>query len=331
MHFVRPALRVSYRRIPRRSPTTALSINQTTRTLSTEKSSKPYIPPDSRGSIERIQHSLPHPKSPTFFSGRSNYLDNLYSLEKHLHKYTALLHSAHITPLPQAATHHVGNIPSYWRDLPGMYQILGKGLKETQYRRLIGVLQALNRLRHLAKLGGRDEIAESIMGVIGMYERGDKRAATESGKEGSRKRPKIDEVGRVYALGRRKTSSARVWVIPIQNDQETKPAPKGGRIPVIPVTPSQILVNSLPVSQYFTHSSDRERAFRPLKLTGLLTAYNVFCLVRGGGTRGQAEAIAMGISRALAELEPSVKGIIRQGKCFPNWLTVESWILAMVY
>jgi ribosomal protein S9 len=211
-----------------------------------------------------------------------------------------------------------------------MYQILGRGLKETQYRRLIGVLQGLNRLRHLAKLGGRDEIAESIMGVIGMYERGDKRAAKESGTEGGRKRPKIDEVGRVYALGRRKTSSARVWVIPIQNNQETKSAARGGQKIAIPVTPAQILINSLPVSQYFTHSSDRERVFRPLKLTGLLTAYNVFCLVRGGGTTGQAEAIAMGLSRALAELEPGVKGIIRQGKCFPNWLTIEIWILAIV-
>jgi ribosomal protein S9 len=195
-----------------------------------------------------------------------------------------------------------------------MYQILGRGLKETQYRRLIGVLQSLNRLRHLAKLGGRNEIADSIMAVIGMYERGEKRAAKEGGSEGARKRAKIDEVGRVYALGRRKTSSARVWVIPIQKHPEAKQAAKGGKGGEAPVTPSQILINSLPVSQYFTHTSDRERVFRPLKLTGLLTAYNVFCLVRGGGTTGQAEAVAMGLSRALAELEPGVKGIIRQGE-----------------
>lgn len=188
-----------------------------------------------------------------------------------------------------------------------MYQILGVSLKETQYRRLLGVLNGLNKLRHLAVLCGREDVAKDIMNVIGMYERGEKRAEKESGKEGSRKKPKMDEYGRVYALGRRKTSSARVWVIPTQDIPESTTGEPS-------VTPSQILVNSLPVGQYFTHTSDREKVFRPLKLTGLLTAYNVFCLVRGGGTTGQAEAIAMGLSRALAELEPGAKGIIRQGE-----------------
>ena len=238
-------------------------------------------------------------------------------LERHLFKFTRTLHSLHITPLPAAASHAVGPIPSYWRDLKGMYQILGKGIKETQYRRLINLLSELNKLRHLAALGGQEQVAKEIMEVIAKYEKGDRREAVESGLESGRKRPKIDEFGRVYALGRRKTSSARVWVVPIQANSSSNArdgnAKKQGMVE-LPIQPAQILVNALPAATYFTHAADRERVFRPLKLTGLLTSYNVFCLVRGGGTTGQAEAIAMGVSRALQVLDPAVKGIVRQGK-----------------
>jgi small subunit ribosomal protein S9 len=73
------------------------------------------------------------------------------------------------------------------------------------------------------------------------------------------------------------------------------------------------MVNGLPAATYFQNTADRERVFRPLQLTGLLTAYNVFALVRGGGSTGQSEAIAMGLARCLKILEPSVKSII--GRC----------------
>ncbi|KIM22333.1 hypothetical protein M408DRAFT_79169 [Serendipita vermifera MAFF 305830] len=319
MYFLRPALRVSFRRIQRPQTTTYRTFATESPTSNTT-SNKSFVPPDAK--IYRGAPALPHPPSPTYFSGRSTYLDNLYTLERHLHNFSSTLHKLHITPLPRAASHAVGPVPSYWRDLNGMYQILGKGIKETQYRRLINVLGELNRLRHLAVLGGEQTVAAEIMAVIGKYERGDRRERVESGTEGGRKKPKIDEHGRVYALGKRKTSSARVWIVPIQS---TSPGTASGSGPTegslkkwnastLPVQPAQILVNGVPAATYFTHSADRERVFRPLKLTGLLTSYNVFCLARGGGTTGQAEAIAMGISRTLQVLEPGAKGIIRQGK-----------------
>jgi small subunit ribosomal protein S9 len=208
-------------------------------------------------------------------------------------------------PLPKAATHQLGPIPSYWRTVGDMDQLIGKGIRETQYRRLIAVLGQLNRLKRIAELGGAKDIAKSIQEVIGPFERPNK-DVLQTRKSG-RHKPVPDEYGRAYALGRRKTSSARVWVIPIQPSTQLDAQDTG----IVPT--SQILVNGISLARYFTHVTDRERAYRPLKLTGTLSAYNVFALVRGGGTMAQAEAIALGVSKALQVLEPSVSDILKQG------------------
>lgn len=60
-------------------------------------------------------------------------------------------------------------------------------------------------------------------------------------------------------------------------------------------------------------NADRERVIRPLQLAGLLGAFNVFALVRGGGTSGQSGAVSLGIARALAAHEPDTQNILRKG------------------
>ncbi|KAG8803060.1 37S ribosomal protein S9, mitochondrial [Serendipita sp. 399] len=288
---LRPALRVTFKRIPRRS-------------LATE--ARGFVPPEAPRKLLPAFGGLPKPDSPTFFSGRSVYLDNVYNLEKRLNFFTSTMHKAHIMPLPKAAQHHVGPVPSYWRDVQGMYQILGKTIRESQYRRLIGLLSQLNRLRRIAAICGRKDIEAQITEVIEPYEKPNK-ADLEAQKTG-RKRPVPDESGRVYAVGRRKTSSARVWMIKIQPEAYLEASDKGA----VPV--ASCLVNGIPAARYFTHVADRERVFRPLKLTGLLSSYNIFCLTRGGGTTGQAEAIAVAMAKALEVLEPSIKPILKQGE-----------------
>ncbi|KAG8752039.1 37S ribosomal protein S9, mitochondrial [Serendipita sp. 396] len=286
-----PALRIAFKRIPRRY-------------LATEARS--FVPPEAPKKLIRAYEGLPKPDSPTFFSGRSLYLDNIYNLEKRLNLFTSMMHKAHIMPLPKAAEHQVGPVPSYWRDANGMYQILGKAIRESQYRRLIGLLSQLNRLRRIAAICERKDIEKQITEIIEPYEKPNK-AILEAQKTG-RKRALPDENGRVYGIGRRKTSSARVWMIKIQPEAYSDASDKG----TVPV--ASCLVNGIPAARYFTHISDRERVFRPLKLTGLLSSYNVFCLVRGGGTTGQAEAIAVGMAKALEVLEPSIKPILKQGE-----------------
>ena len=288
---VRPALRVAFKRVPRRT-----MVTETT----------PFVPPESTKRMVRGRGPIqPMPESPTFFSGHSTYLDRVYNLEKQLNEFTSLMHRAHITPLPKVAEHHIGPVQSYWRDAEGMYQILGKAIKGTQYRRLISVLTQLNKLRRVASLCGREDIAQRIEKIVATYEKPNK-AALESLTKG-RKRPEPDEFGRVYALGRRKTSSARVWVIKVQDGEYLKASDR------LTVPVASCIVNGIPAAQYFTHVVDRERLFKPLKLTGLLSSYNVFAIVRGGGTTGQAEAIAVGMAKALEILEPSAIPIIKQG------------------
>ncbi|KDN46219.1 hypothetical protein RSAG8_04446, partial [Rhizoctonia solani AG-8 WAC10335] len=130
---------------------------------------------------------------------------------------------------------------------------------------------------------------------------------------------KFDIYGRSYTLGKRKESAARVWVIPtkpvaapipetpLQKEisAELALAPK---MPEVPVT--EILVNNVPFAQYFKLPRDREKAIRPLQVTGLLGAYNIFAIVRSGGISGQAGALAHGIAKALAAHAPHIKPIL---------------------
>ena len=93
-----------------------------------------------------------------------------------------------------------------------------------------------------------------------------------------------------YATGRRKTSSARVYLS----------KGKGG-----------ITVNSKPLNEYFGRQVAQMLVMQPLKLTELDEKVNIKVMVKGGGSFGQAGAIRHGISRALIdydeELRPQLK------------------------
>ncbi len=60
-----------------------------------------------------------------------------------------------------------------------------------------------------------------------------------------------------------------------------------------------IVVNERPIENFFGNENQRNAVTGVLKFTKLATAFDVFCTVTGGGTTGQAEAIRMGIARAL--------------------------------
>ena len=93
-----------------------------------------------------------------------------------------------------------------------------------------------------------------------------------------------------YATGRRKTSSARVYLS------------KGKGV---------ITVNSKPLNEYFGRQVAQMLVMQPLKLTELDEKVNIKVMVKGGGSFGQAGAIRHGISRALIdydeELRPQLK------------------------
>jgi small subunit ribosomal protein S9 len=106
------------------------------------------------------------------------------------------------------------------------------------------------------------------------------------------KTPKIDAQGRAYGTGRRKESSARVWV-------------KKGK--------GKIIVNKCDVTKYFGRPVLRMIVNQPFAATKTEGQFDIICTVAGGGSSGQAGAIRHGISRALDAYDPSLHSILRKG------------------
>ena len=86
----------------------------------------------------------------------------------------------------------------------------------------------------------------------------------------------------VNALGRRKSAVARVYVV----------AGKGN-----------ITVNGREIDNYFKEDTLRYIVNQPFNVTGTAGQFDVKVNVDGGGIKGQAEAIRLGISRALCEID----------------------------
>ena len=102
--------------------------------------------------------------------------------------------------------------------------------------------------------------------------------------------PKRDELGRSYATGRRKESTARVWIKPGKGE---------------------IIVNGKKVVQYFARPVLRMLLTQPFLVTDRYNQFDVFCTVAGGGLSGQAGAVRHGISRALQYYEPELRSILK--------------------
>lgn len=94
----------------------------------------------------------------------------------------------------------------------------------------------------------------------------------------------------IETVGRRKTSSARVRLYPGEGE---------------------IVVNDLPMEQYFSRALDRMILKQPLVLTGTEAAYNISIHVKGGGDGGQAGAVRHGISRALCETDENLRPVLK--------------------
>ncbi len=87
-------------------------------------------------------------------------------------------------------------------------------------------------------------------------------------------------------IGRRKTSVARVIL-------------RNGN--------GKVTVNKREFEKAFPQLTNRDDILGPLKLTETDTNYDVFVNVNGGGTTGQAQAIRLGIARALIDINPDFR------------------------
>lgn len=288
----------------------------------------PYVPRASLNDVTPPRFYAPtKPASPTFYTARAGYYDSLSTLEKAIHHSSSALRRLALLPLPEFAKQALPPLTPVWKTKVEMGTVLEGKLTTARYRRATALLNQLDEHRNIAETAGVSELAEHIAGILTLFERGNKSAVLARGK---RKPVTIDEYGRSYTVGRRKESAARVWVIPVKSPKSSSSAVVEstpsildlGKTPEvqnsteasIPVTVSEILVNNLPLATYFPIPADRERIVRPLKLTGLLGAYNVFALVRGGGTSGQSGAVAQGLAKGLAAHAPEVEIILRRAK-----------------
>lgn len=94
-----------------------------------------------------------------------------------------------------------------------------------------------------------------------------------------------------YGTGRRKTSTARVFLKP---------------------GTGKITVNSRELDQYFGRVTGRMVVRQPLELTDTLNQFDVFVTVKGGGGSAQAGTIRHGITRALMEYNEELRGQLRE-------------------
>ena len=98
--------------------------------------------------------------------------------------------------------------------------------------------------------------------------------------------PKIDSLGRSYATGRRKESTARVWV-------------KRGT--------GSITVNGKKMIEYFARPVLQMQLNFVFDIAERKDQFDVIATVKGGGLSGQAGAVRHGLSRALSLFEPDLR------------------------
>ena len=98
--------------------------------------------------------------------------------------------------------------------------------------------------------------------------------------------PKIDTLGRSYATGRRKESTARVWV-------------KRGT--------GKISINGKEMVNYFARPVLQMQLNFVFDVTERKDQFDVIATVKGGGLSGQAGAVRHGLSRALSLFEPDLR------------------------
>ena len=96
---------------------------------------------------------------------------------------------------------------------------------------------------------------------------------------------------RYYGTGRRKSSVARVYLVPGSG---------------------KITINGRPFADYIPNGAVRLDVLQPLTLTGNESSYDVEVNVCGGGVVGQAGAVRHGITRALLEVNPDYRNVLKK-------------------
>ncbi len=97
-----------------------------------------------------------------------------------------------------------------------------------------------------------------------------------------------------HRVGKRKNAIARVYLRPRAADS------------------GSIRINDRAFEEYFPRPTSRMLIMQPLELTSTVGRFDILINVRGGGLSGQAGAVRHGISRALLEVDPGFRAILKK-------------------
>lgn len=167
-----------------------------------------------------------------------------------------------------------------WRNLLEYRNAVGETVKASKYHKILNTLNRLNQIHPSVRPAEVIETMNQYKRHINPF-------------QNSAKPIFVDQTGKALGVGRRKASSARAWVV------------EGT---------GEVLINGKTLAEMFGRIHDRESAIWPLKATDRIDKYNVWALVTGGGTTGQAEALTLAVAKALLAHEPALKPALRRGK-----------------
>lgn len=211
------------------------------------------------------------PASPSYFTREPAFTDGLIKLRYLMEKHERM---------PTVPASEIPRIS--WRTTAQFRLVVGEPVRAAKYHKALELLRRLNKI-HPA-LRTRD-----LNRTLEIYK-------SDFQPSDVQRRPKlVDPDGRASGVGRRKSSSAKVFLV------------QGS---------GEILVNGKSINSVFGRIHDRESAMWALKITQRLDKYNVWAVVKGGGTTGQAEAITLATAKALMVHEPALKPILRRGELY---------------
>jgi len=100
----------------------------------------------------------------------------------------------------------------------------------------------------------------------------------------------VEELQKIQTVGRRKTSVARILLRPGEGEWT---------------------INGRPLAEYFPRKAHQIRVEEPLQVTELDGRFDIRIRVKGGGLTGQADAIRMGVARALVAYDEEQRPNLR--------------------
>lgn len=111
----------------------------------------------------------------------------------------------------------------------------------------------------------------------------------------------VDEFGKSYATGKRKSAVARVWVFP---------------------GTGKVSVNKKSLIEYFGDPFVRYAVVEPFECIKRINQFDVYATVRGGGFTGQSQAIKLGIAKALIKQSPDYRPRLKSRMVVIMWKIV---------